>query len=174
VVDIGSSIPEGSLREHIWRHAGDAGGSGGDGEANEGGGRYGSLVPPGEAIDDIARHWKMAHDLLLGDIHYLRSNWIIYYEDLCGHLDEELQKVSEFLEFEPALTRKMLPSLIPTARNVYDAYLPIQNLNEESRGWLTAEEMHTIKCIAGKTISRVGYAAEPADGADPVDRLKGG
>jgi len=129
---------------------------------------------PKFAIEDIARQWKVANDLLLEDIQYLGRNLIVYYEDLCGRLEEHLQKLSEFLELNPKLTRAMLPSLIPTAKNVYDAYLPIQNLNEENRSWLTAEEMQTIKRIAGETISRLGYPPEAADGADPVDRLEGG
>jgi len=129
---------------------------------------------PKFSIEDIAQQWKVAHDILLEDIQSLGSNVIVYYEDLCSHLEEELEKVSEFLELHPRLTRAMLPSLIPTAKNVYDAYLPVQNLNEESRSSLTAEEMHTIKRIAGGTISRVGYPPEAADGAGPVERLEGG
>ena len=126
---------------------------------------------PKFAIENIAQQWKIAHDLLLEDLQYLGSNLIVYYEDLCSRLEEQLQKLSEFLEFNPRLTRAMLPSRIPTAKNVYDLYLPVQNLNAENRNCLTAEEMHTIKCIAGETISRVGYPPEAADGADPVNRL---
>ena len=59
------------------------------------------------------------------------------------------------------------------AKNVHDAYLPFQNLNEENRSWLSAEDRQVIKRIAGDTISRVGYPPEAADGADPVVRLGG-
>ena len=126
---------------------------------------------PRLTIEDIARQWKVAHDLLFEDFQYLGSNLIVYYEDLCSRLEEQLRRISEFLELNPILTPAMLPSLIPTAKNVYDAYLPVQNLNEENRSRLTAEEMHAIKRIAGETISRVGYPLEPADGACPVVRL---
>jgi hypothetical protein len=73
----------------------------------------------------------------------------------------------------PALTRERLPALIPNVRNAHDAYLPLQDLNTESRRVLTAEDMQTIKRIAGDTIVRVGYPADAADGAGPVNRLSG-
>ena len=128
---------------------------------------------PKFAIEDIARQWKVAHDILLEDLQYLDSNLIVYYEDLCNRLEEQLQRLSEFLDLERRLTRAMLPSLIPTARNVYDRYLPVQDLNKNNRSSLTSDEMDTIKRIAGETISRVGYPPEAADGADPVNRLEG-
>jgi hypothetical protein len=126
---------------------------------------------PRYAIEDIARQWKVAHDLLLADLEYLESNLVLYYEDLCGCPDAQLRRISEFLELTPPLTREMLPPLMPTTRNIHDSPLPLRNLNEENRRVLTVEEILTINRIAGDTIARVGYPPEPADGAGPVRRL---
>jgi hypothetical protein len=125
-------------------------------------------------IEDIARQWKLAHDILLEDLPYLRSNLVLYYEDLCARLDRELQRLSEFLELEPTLTRSMLPPVMPTRNNLRRAYMPIQDLNAENRACLTAAEMETIRRVAGETIARIGYPRDAADGAAPLDRLAGG
>jgi hypothetical protein len=125
-------------------------------------------------VEDIAWQWKIAHDLLLSDLPHLERNLIVYYEDLCGCPDEQLGRVSEFLELRPALTPRMLPSLVPTTNNARDSHLPLQDLNRESRHVLTPEEMHTIKRIAGDTITRVGYSPDATEGAQPVNRLSPG
>src|SRR5262245_30510760 len=79
-------------------------------------------------VENIAWQWKIAHDLLLSDLPHLERNLIVYYEDLCGWPDEQLGRISEFLELEPALTPRMLPSLLPTANNARDSHLPLQDL----------------------------------------------
>jgi len=126
---------------------------------------------PAIAIEDIARQWKIAHDLLLGDLRHLERNLILYYEDLCTCPDEELRRISEFLELTPMLTRHMLPPLMPTTNNAQRTHLPLQDLNRESRHVLTSDEIRTIERIAGDTIARVGYSPDVADGACPVNRL---
>jgi hypothetical protein len=122
-------------------------------------------------VEDVARQWKIAHELFLADLPHLERNVILYYEDLCGCPEEQLGRLSEFLGLTPALTRQMLPSLMPTTNNARDSHLPLQDLDEESRRVLTPEEMRTIRRIAGDTIARVGYSPEPADGGRPVNRL---
>jgi hypothetical protein len=129
---------------------------------------------PKIAVEDIARQYKVAHDLLLGDLEHLERNLLVYYEDLCGDPDEQMRRISAFLELSPPLSRQMLPARIPTTKNVYDVPLPLQDLNEENRLVFTAAEILTIKRIAGDTIARVGYSPEPADGARPVRRLPAG
>jgi len=122
-------------------------------------------------VANIARQYQVAHDLLLGDLVHLERNLILYYEDLCGDPDQELRRLSEYLELSPPLTRQMLPALIPTTKNVYESQLPLQDLNEENRRVFTADEIRTIDRIAGETIMRVGYSPDPAAGARPVRRL---
>lgn len=126
---------------------------------------------PKVGIEEIARQWKVAHDIFLGDLPYLERNLILYYEDLCSNVDEQLERLSDFLGLEARLTRSMLPAVMPTAKNVYDAHLPIQNLNAENRAWLSAEDMDVIKRVAAETIAQVGYPPDAADGAAPVSRF---
>ena len=115
---------------------------------------------PAFAMEDIARQWRVAHELLLEDLPRLRRNLIVRYEDLCDDVEEQLRRLSEFLSLEPPLTRAMLPDRIPTVRNAYDAPLPLRNLNDESRRWLNADDVRVIARVAGETIARVGYQVE--------------
>jgi len=126
---------------------------------------------PTVTVEEIARQWKVAHDILLEDLPYLEKNLILYYEDLCSGLEEQLQRLSDFLGFEPRLTRSELPAVMPTTKNVQDAYLPITNLNEQNRAWLSAEDVDVIKRVAAETMARIGYPPDAADGAAPVHRL---
>jgi hypothetical protein len=126
---------------------------------------------PAVTIEEIARQWKVAHDLLLEDLPHLEKNLILYYEDLCGDLEAQLQRLSAFLALEPGLTRSMLPAVIPTTKNVHDAYLPITNLNADNRAWLSVDDMDVIKRVAADTMARIGYPPDAAEGAAPVHRL---
>lgn len=126
---------------------------------------------PSIAVEAIAWQYKLAHDFLLNDLEHLERNLVVYYEDLCRDPDGELRRMSAFLELSPPLSSQTLPALMPTTKNLYEVELPLRDLNEQNRRAFTADEIVTIKRIAGDTIARVGYSPEPADGARPVRRV---
>lgn len=109
-------------------------------------------------IQTAARQWAISNDILLNDIPFLRNSHILFYEDLVAHPEEELQKITHFLDLSE------LPSTTFSKEfKIHKVDSAIKNMNEESFKRLSKADILTINAEAGEVLKKLSYSViDPA------------
>jgi hypothetical protein len=107
-------------------------------------------------IEDAARQWASANEVMLADSERLEHFLRITYEELTERPDETLERMRAFLELEQPFDRAVAERPLRMV-NVEGEPRPLQNFNVKSLDRLTDEEIATIDRIAGPMMERLGY-----------------
>jgi Sulfotransferase family len=110
----------------------------------------------GLSLEEAARHWARANEILLEDIEHLERCLMLTYERLTERPEEELERVRVFLELEEPFDPEVVAEPIPM-HNITGKAQSIQNLNARSLERLSGEDLAAIDRIAGPLIDRLGY-----------------
>ncbi len=113
----------------------------------------------GWPIEQCARQWNRCYEVLLEDAgHLARLQWL-KYEDLVEDPHRELERVLDFLGL--AGSREVDPG---AHWRVHERNEPIRDMNPESIGRLTADDIDTIRRVAAPMLRHFGYPdpARPA------------
>lgn len=107
-------------------------------------------------IEDAARQWATANEVMLADAEKLEHFLLLSYEELTERTDETLERMRAFLGLELPFDRSVAERPLRMV-NVEGEPRPLQNFNLKSLERLTEEEIATIDRIAGPMMERLGY-----------------
>jgi len=107
-------------------------------------------------IEEAARQWATANEVMLADAERLDHFLRITYEELTAWPDETLERMRVFLELEQPFDRSVAERPLRMV-NVEGEPRPLQNFNPKSLERLTDEEVAAIDGIAGPMMERLGY-----------------
>jgi hypothetical protein len=110
----------------------------------------------GYAIEDAARHWRMANECMLDDLTHIDHSLFVTYEDVCARPMEFLERLHIFLGLQIPFDASLLaaPRQI---HNIDNKSEPIRNFNARSIENLSSNDMDSIDRIAGPLMERLGY-----------------
>ena len=108
-------------------------------------------------IEEAARQWATANEVMLADAKQLEHFHLVTYEDLTERPDEVLERFADFLSLAVPFDRSVVDTPI-AMHNVTGSPQRLQNFNLQSLDRLTKEEIATIDRIAGPMMERLGYA----------------
>jgi hypothetical protein len=107
-------------------------------------------------IQEAARHWRAANSCLLHDLETIEKNLLIKYEELVDSPESILTKLQRFLGFETAFDVEACGDV--NAHSFEGATVGLKNLNEESFGRLSADDVRQINSICGTVMNELGYS----------------
>ena len=107
-------------------------------------------------IEDAARQWATANEVLLADAESLERFLLLTYEELTERPEETLERLREFLDLDEPFDRSVAERPLRMV-NVEGEPRPLQNFNAKSLERLTDEEIAAIDRIAGPMMERLGY-----------------
>jgi Sulfotransferase family len=107
-------------------------------------------------IEEAARQWAKANEVMLADSEHLEHFHLVTYENLTERPDEELERFRTFLSLATPFDRSVVDTPI-AMHNVTGKPQRLQNLNHTSLERLSDEEIATIDRIAGPMMTRLGY-----------------
>lgn len=111
---------------------------------------------PDCTIEEAARHWTVAHEVLLSDLPHLEKVHRITYEKLCEDPSATARELERFLEL-PTPFDTQLVSHEFNVHNMDNQPGVIQNFNKKSFDRLSDEDLATIHRIAGPIMAQFGY-----------------
>ena len=114
----------------------------------------------GHSMEDCARQWVMATEILLDDAAQMDNYLIVKYEDLTHDVERTLTRVWPFIGLENPPQGSM-----PDTLKVHERDTEVRNLNAESLGRLGARDAEVIRSVGGDLLLRLGYRwpeAQPA------------
>lgn len=106
------------------------------------------------SIEDFARQWVDADELITQAAPGLSRLLSLRYEDLTGDTESALAAVSQFLGISPFDAK-----LADKEWDVHRGRSKVRNMNNESFKVLTAQERQLIQGIAGQTLEKYGYTS---------------
>lgn len=107
-------------------------------------------------LEDCAYQWRRANLLLEEDAAELNKFMWVRYEDLADDTAGTLGAIFGFLEAD-------VDAGIDLARDwsIHERSEPITNMNAESIGRLSPEDVATIERVAGDALAHFGYSTQP-------------
>lgn len=106
----------------------------------------------GWPIEQCAYQWLRSIEVLEEDSPRLQNFMWVKYEDLAHDPLREINKIADFVQLKSL-------SQFDVQKNyaIHERKEPIRNLNAESIGRLTRDQINIINKVAGKAIVRYGY-----------------
>lgn len=101
-----------------------------------------------------ARQWARSYEVLFEDAEHLRHMHWLRYEDLVAEPEANIREVLDFLDIDADVSDMELGG----AWSVHEREEPIRNMNSESIGRLTPEDVEAINAEAENMLVRMGYA----------------
>ena len=111
--------------------------------------QYGNHYP----IEMCAEQWVASDDIVAEDRTGIQHFISITYEALTASPMTVLNDLTRFLDIDP-----LDPARMQHTWHVHGMDSPIVNMNEKSFSRLSPEDIQTITAVAGKTLSKYGYA----------------
>jgi len=110
------------------------------------------------SIRRAARHWRVAHEILLNDLPELKHYAVLRYEDLCVNPKALMHQTLHDLELGGASFdySDMLSKPIPIFKG-YRQEVKLKNMNPQSFSNLTDEDLDVIEEEAGEILNQFGY-----------------
>jgi hypothetical protein len=107
-------------------------------------------------LEDCAYAWKRVNEVIAEDSSKLRNFIWVKYEDFADKTPETLNRIFAFLGIpgDPELN-------MSREWAIHERREAISNLNEESIGRLSPEDVAVINRVAGEALARFGYPIQP-------------
>jgi hypothetical protein len=103
-------------------------------------------------IEMCAKQWVVSDEIVSADAAIAKQVLFLTYEDFCADPGNNLRAITDFLEIEP------LPDEITNKSwEVHGNSSKIRNMNEEGIARLSADEIETIREVAGSVLDKYGY-----------------
>ena len=106
-------------------------------------------------IELCAEQWRTSDDLVEADRVHTERFLRISYEELTAAPEATAGKVTGFLGLEPLAT-----GALPSRWRIHGVEAEIRNMNRDSIGRLSAEDIAAIDRVAGAALARNGYEAK--------------
>lgn len=119
--------------------------------------------PEGWPIALCARQWARSNEVLLEDAAHLDRVLWVRYEDLAERPDDELARMFEFLGLNPGNAAGVAGARFA----VHERDDAVRDLNAESIGRLSAEDIAAINAAAAPMLARFGYPVLGTERARP-------
>jgi len=109
-------------------------------------------IATGWPVEDGALQWRRSNEVLLEDQAKLKHLLWLRYEDLTENTSEILRKITDFLGIQPFSDMNEQKSW-----QIHERNEPVKNLNQQSIGKLTNEQIASINQVCGSMLEQFGY-----------------
>jgi len=109
-------------------------------------------IATGWPVEDCALQWRRSNEVLLEDQAKLKHLLWLRYEDLTENTSETLRKITDFLGIQPFSDMNEQRSW-----QIHERNEPVKNLNQQSIGKLSKEQIASINQVCGPMLEQFGY-----------------